>query len=316
MSLLTPAEARHAGQYNKKRARRVGWSVRWPGVCQAVGVTSAAISPEEFSQLVANWQSRHEPLKPDGKLGNDTWQRMRPAAQYGYGSVAPPHWLPKGAPRPSPVGLVRTTNFEAPWMDIAKDEMETHWREGNKSIFEANSDVDEGYFEACPYFGGRRHVIGAPRNIDNNHWCAAFVNFCLHTAGYSHTGSAGAMSFRKRRHWRFEALPEPKRGCVIVCEKGSLDHVSFLDEWDEGDLPSSPEGDIDGKRSRNVKLLGGNQALKGTVNSKNYNLWTLRAAKDDWGNSSPYLWPLRGEEHNCNVELPTARAHHCGLTWK
>ncbi|MEO1102242.1 MAG: CHAP domain-containing protein [Pseudomonadota bacterium] len=281
-----------------------------------MGVADKAITPEEFSELVAGWQSRHKPLKPDGKLGNDTWQRMLPATQYGYGAVPAPAWLPRGAPPRSPAGLVRTTNFENPWMDFANEQMTTHWREGNKSIFEANSDVDEGYFEACPYFGGRRHVAGAARNLDNNHWCAAFVNFCLHSTGYSHTGSAGAMSFRKKKHWAFEALPEPKRGCVIVCESGTYDHVAFLDEWEDGDLPTNPKGDLPGKRSRDVKLLGGNQSKKGTVNSKNYNTWTLRAATDQWGNTSPYLWPLQGEDHNCNCDIPTARAHYCGLLWK
>ncbi|MEM9223345.1 MAG: CHAP domain-containing protein [Pseudomonadota bacterium] len=315
MAILSRAEAIEAGQYNKKRARRVGWSGRWNGVCQALGVASPQVTPEDFSELVASWQSRHKPLKPDGKLGNETWRRMLPATQYGYGAVPAPHWLPKGPPHRAPVGRVRTTNFDNPWMDIAKDEMTTHWRQGNKPIWEKNSDVDEGYFECCPYFGKRRHEAGAPRNIDNNAWCAAFVNFCLHTAGYSHTGSSGAMSFRKRKYWDFEALPEPKRGCVIVCESGSYDHVAFLDEWGDDDLPANPRGDVDGKRSRKLHLLGGNQSKKGTVNSKSYNTWKLRAAKDKWGNRSPYLWPLQGEDHNCNCELETARPHHCGLLW-
>jgi len=47
--------------------------------------------------------------------------------------------------------------------------------------------------------------------------------------------------------WRFEALEEPTRGCVIVMEhnKDGFDHVAFLDEV--GDLPSKPKGDINAK---------------------------------------------------------------------
>ncbi|MEM0908894.1 MAG: hypothetical protein AAGJ94_16125, partial [Pseudomonadota bacterium] len=216
MAHLTVVEARDAGRYNKKRARRVGWSERWSGVCHAVGVTDGNITPEAFAEQVAGWQKLRKTLKVDGKLGNDTWSVMRATVERAYKSVPRPHWLPSGPPKLSSVRVLRTKSFECPWMDIANEQRITNWREGEKNIYEADSEVDEGYFEACPYMGGRRHKAGATRNLDNNDWCAAFVNYCLHTAGYSHTGSAGAVSFTKERHWVFEALPMPKRGCVIV----------------------------------------------------------------------------------------------------
>ncbi|WP_299482661.1 CHAP domain-containing protein [uncultured Roseibium sp.] len=319
-SILDTGKVRAAGRYNAKHARRIGWSHHWSGVCRVLGITVGYLSAEDFSQYVAQFQTAKS-LKPDGMLGPNTWRRMRADAMLVLQTIAMPDWLPRKAPQKSSIkGIsVEAANLDAPWMAIALDEQETHWRshDGNE-VAEGDTRVDEGYFEACPYMGGDAWELAEQhkRKLDNNHWCAAFVNYCLHTAGYSHTGSAGAFSFKQTKRWRFKALSEPTRGCVIVMEhktKG-YHHVSFLD--DVGNLPTDPKGDIDASKYKSFTLLGGNQGI-GTVISKKYVNWTFYAAKDQQGNKSPYLFPIKGEdEANCNVELPTAGPHYCGEQWQ
>jgi uncharacterized protein (TIGR02594 family) len=245
---------------------------------------------------------------------------MQAEARLARNTLPTPSWLPVSPPRSSPIKAisVEKLNFDAPWMAIALRERETNWiNDDGNAISEGETRVDEGYFEACPYMGGRAWDLDLShkRKLDNNHWCSAFVNYCLHTAGYSHTGSAGAFSFLQKRRWRFTSLSEPKRGCVIVMKHNTKgwDHVAFLDET--GDLPSDTEDDIKAKKYEGFKLLGGNQGGD-SVNSIGFGNWTFYAAKDRQGNKSPYLYPLRAEnEANCNVELPTAGLHFCGEQW-
>jgi len=318
--ILTPEKAKKAGRYNAKRARRIGWPRHWSGVCRVLNVSDGNVSAEDFGQHVAKYQVDQK-LKPDGMLGTDTWRRMGASAKIALKVIPMPAWLPKAAPKRSPIKAVsaEVLNLDAPWMAIAEQERDTNWRNDDETVIvEGKSRVDEGYFEACPYLGGEAWVYEKrhKRNKDNRHWCAAFVNYCLHTTGYSHTGSGGAFSFKQTKRWRFEALSEPTRGCVMIMEdnKNGFDHVAFLDKV--GDLPSDPKDDITGSDYKGFTLLGGNQGA-GTVNSKRFSNWTFFAAKDKFGNKSPYLFPIKGEgEANCNVELATAGAHYCGEQWK
>ncbi|MBG6147138.1 hypothetical protein IWQ51_005293 [Labrenzia sp. EL_142] len=318
-SVLTPRQAKKAGQYNAKRARRIGWSHYWSGVCRVLGISNGLLTREDFSQYVAVFQISKR-ISGDGMLGQDTWRRMRAEVRIVLKTLPQPDWLPRSAPGRSPVKAisVEALNLKAPWMAIALNEQETNWvNDDGSAISEGDTRVDEGYFEACPYMGGNPWELKLKhtRKINNHHWCAAFVNYCLHTAGYSHSGSAGAFSFLQKRRWRFKALSEPTRGCVIVMRhnKKNWDHVAFLDEV--GDLPSSPEGNVNSRKHKNFKLLGGNQGGD-SVNSKTFGNWTLYAGKDGFGNKSPYLYPLKGEgDENCNVELPTAGPHFCGEQW-
>ncbi len=318
--ILTVAKAKKGGRYNAKRARRIGWSRHWSGVCGFFKITNGNVSAEDFAQHVAKFQTEQK-LKVDGMLGGDTWRRMGPRAKIALRVLPEPAWLPKAAPKRAPVKAVSVSakNRDTPWMAIAEDERNAHWiNDKGKAIKEGDSQVDEGYFEACPYLGGEawKHSEREKRYKENRHWCSAFVNYCLHTAGYSHTGSAGAFSFKQTKRWRFEALSEPTRGCVIVMEhnEDGFDHVAFLDEV--GDLPSNPNGDINSKDYSGFRLLGGNQG-GGTVNSVKFGNWTFFAAEDQNGNKSPYLFPLTGsDEANCNVELDSGGAHYCGEQWK
>lgn len=319
-NILSPDKARKAGRYNTKRARRIGWSLHWSGVCRTLGISTGLVTPEEFGQYVAKFQTDQN-LQVDGMLGNNSWRRMASSARLAIKNLPTPPWLPKAAPKRSPIRAVpvEALNMDAPWMAVALREKRLNWVGDNgDAIAEGDSQVDEGYFETCPYLGGEAWKLSEQRKrkINNRHWCAAFVNYCLHTAGYSHTGSAGAFSFKQTRRWRFEALSEPKRGCVIVMEqnKKGWDHVAFLDEV--GDLPSNPKGDIDAKDYDGFSLLGGNQGGD-SVNSKEFYNWTFFAAEDKKGNKSPYLYPIKGtSEANCNIELPTAGAHYCGEQWQ
>jgi|GEM_PF-2201436 len=317
--ILPPHKAAKAGHYNRKHARRIGWSSHWPGVCHVLKIANGNILPEDFGQYVARFQADQR-LKTDGMLGTDTWRRMLPLAKAGPGSMAQPPWLPKALPRTSPVRAVSPaiSNGPTPWMDVALAQQTAHWiGEDGKAVKGSASQVDDGYFEACPYMGEKVWELDnhAHRKTEGRAWCAAFVNYCLHTTGYSHTGSTGAFSFRRRDLWRFKALQEPVRGCVIVLKSNSKNwhHVAFLDE--PGDLPSGQTTHLNTRGLKGIKLLGGNQGGR-TVCSTVFTNCTFYAAKDKDKKKSPYLFPVRGEDNpNCNVELPTAAPHFCGSQW-
>jgi len=169
--------------------------------------------------------------------------------------------------------------------------------------FDEHVTWDEAYFNACPFFGGRVHNIGDchPRQAD---WCSAFVNYCLHRAGYCHTGHGYARSFLNHRYWSFKALAEPQVGCVIVVGLGA--HVGFLAATDG--LPSAPRGNVRPPEG-GFMLLGGNQSGRITFNDNESRV--LTAATDRYGNRSPYLLPIR-EGGNCNMGISTAAPHRCG----
>jgi uncharacterized protein (TIGR02594 family) len=175
-----------------------------------------------------------------------------------------------------------------------------------RAVAERHLDWDEEYFAAAPYWGGRAHNVGERPSTDKNvHWCAAFVNYCLHRAGYSHTGSAGAGSFIVRGRWRFRALTSPRQGCVAVVGRNAPAHVAFL--WEFRGLPDNPGGDVENDGNVVIKLLGGNQSNRVRISNDARN---LLAVKDSHGARSPYLWPEVGEG-TCNVDVPTARSHFC-----
>ncbi len=97
---------------------------------------------------------------------------------------------------------------------------------------------------------------------DELDWCAAFINYCLETAGYSGTGHPGARSFFWNKHQHFIKLEEPVYGCVAVFRNRNFDepewetglgHVGFVTSWTDTTLT----------------LLGGNQDK--TVRTRTYN---------------------------------------------
>lgn len=345
MKTITDAKARDAVGYNQRKSRSLGWKDSYTDIALLVGVEQPAMagagagasgfgmppmcvepggpSGEAFAQAVAKWQKAQIPsMTVDGKIGPGTWRRMQNAFNQCVMPGPLPAWLntaPAASPRRSSRvrsdASIQAGGLSAPWIDVALSEMRTHWRSNGSVVKESALSVDEDYFDASPYFGGKNQAKGA-RLKDNAHWCAAFVNFCLHTAGYSHCGAAGAKCFTWGSWWEFEVLPSPRRGCVIVVGSKEIGedtstghHVGFLDTWN--DLPDNPNGDVRYSSKRGLYLLGGNQS--NTVQS-NLEKRTMLAVRKG-GVKSPYLWPKVGS-NTCNCDLPTAQGHFCKAQWQ
>ena len=268
-----------------------------------------------FATAVYQWQSRYNDLTNDGKLGKNSWSKMQPLLP-ASGGMSLPEWLQRPT---SPLieaaanEPLRQSGDGPLWLQIARAEMEA-WDQAiggmaasEQAIAEYYMSRDEEYFLASPYFGGRVKPRGTvPRNESRLDWCAAFANWCLHRAGFSHTGSAGADSFRRRSSWRYRALKEPQKGCVIVVGNGSSGaHVAFLNRWEN--LPTDPKGDVNHK-NRQVWLLGGNQSQRITIKLESRK---LLAATGTNGVTSPYLWPDHGEA-NCDHAPASEAGHFCG----
>lgn len=309
---LTTEKAGKAARYNIRYARAVGWSQRYPQLASVFGVGPVSLTPEGFSQYVADWQAANKPLTVDGMLGRTTWSRLDPLTRFSTAPVPAPAWLPTSQPATPPRASAPRAGSGPLWMQVAEAQRQ-RWNneigewvdQTRRSRAERFLDWDEQYFAASPMWGGVVHSVGERPSTERNlHWCAAFVNYCLHRAGYSHTGSAGAGSFI-RPWWRFEALEEPRAGCVIVVGGTSPAHVAFLHSF--SGLPSNPGGDVRNTRDVTIRLLGGNQSNRITISSDGRN---LLAARGQNGVTSPYLWPHIGSP-NCNVDVPTERPHYC-----
>lgn len=311
---LTPQQTANAVHYNTRNARKVGWADRYAQIASIFGLDRMTPSPEGFAQAVADWQAANPPLKPDGKLGPKTWTQLEPHTRFSTAPVPLPGWLQQPSVPISPrIAPAPRAGTGPAWMQIAEAERQrwnteiASWTDqGRARNAERFLDWDEAYFAAAPMWGGRVHEIGdTPREGRNLHWCAAFVNYCLHRAGYSHTGSAGAGSFVQSGSWAFQALEEPREGCVIVVGNASPAHVAFLQSF--RGLPRNPGGDVQNTESVTIRLLGGNQSDRITISNDRRNLLSARGRN---GVVSPYLWPEVGAP-NCNISLPTEQAHYC-----
>ena len=185
---LTSTQLANAVQYNSSRGREIGWMAYEEQVLAELGFHSFCPDSQAFAQGVANWQAGHRPLGEDGKLGPSTWRQMRSVLGISGG-------VPGGSAGTEPLGLAGGGPL---WLQVAQAER-NHWDDAiagmsaaQRSIAEFHMSRDEQYFMASPYFGGRVKDPGViPSNNMRLDWCAAFVNWCLHRAGYSHTGNAG-----------------------------------------------------------------------------------------------------------------------------
>ncbi len=305
---LTPRQVVQAIRYNAASAERVGWLPHYRQVAGALGIGAERPTPKAFCVAVGAWQDSNRPLSVDGKIGPNTWAQMRRRAATGAGSAIAPDWLGAATAAADPVAR---TGVGPAWLQVAQGER-LRWDRETRRAAEVHMSRDEEYFQASPYFGGRVKDRGVvPPNAGRHDWCAAFANWCLHSAGYSHTGSAGAHSFIVPRLWAFTALPEPRQGCVVVV--GTEDstrgaHVGFL--WSFRNLPSNPNGhvSIQGRAGRRLELLGGNQGQRVSVKNERRR---MLACRDRQGVTSPYLWPERGAA-NCNHLPASDQGHFCG----
>lgn len=310
---LTPQKAAKAARYNTRKAQSIGWDQRYAQLVSIFELDRMTPTPEGFAQAVADWQANNPPLTVDGMLGPGTWARLEPHTLFSTAPVPLPAWLQ--APAPAPPRQVPAPRIGSGplWMQVAEAQRQrwnaeiADWADqSRRSDAEQYLDWDEQYFAASPMWGGVVHDPGeTPRAGRNMHWCAAFVNYCLHRAGYSHTGSAGAGSFIQSHSWHFEALREPRQGCVVVVGRSSPAHVAFL--YDFSGLPSDPGGNVRNTSSVTIRLLGGNQDDRITISNDRRNLLAARGRN---GVRSPYLWPEVGPAR-CNIELPTERQHYC-----
>ena len=318
---LSQSKLDSAVKYNKPAASRVGWKFDFGVVAAVLGNTVSRMSESDFAKAIAAWQApKQNGLTEDGKLGPGTWRKMEKAAP-GAVAVPIPTWLQ--TPNASPVERWNNGGTGPRWMQVARAE-QRFWNAAIKNMTEEQAKVaefhmnrDEEYFLTTPYFGGKVKARGTlPKNDDRRHWCAAFVNYCLHRAGYSHTGSAGAHSFTKRSLWHFDGLEEPEKGCVIVLSNGTRGgHVAFLD-----DVTGTPDSiKLDSQRRMkisgySIKMLGGNQGQR--VNSQIDTTYSyLLTGYGRNGVRSPYMKPLQGPG-NCNVDVPTHAPHFCGHPYK
>lgn len=150
--------------------------------------------------------------------------------------------------------IVSAAGAAADWMNVAIGE-------ANLPASDRTEWPDPGenprilrYFEiASPWFD--------PEAGDEVDWCAAFVNYCLETAGFPGTGHPGARSFFWNKHQNLIKLDDPTYGSIAVFRKAPFSdpkwatgagHVAFVTSWTE----------------QTVTCLGGNQGK--TVQSKTY----------------------------------------------
>jgi uncharacterized protein (TIGR02594 family) len=296
---LSQSKLKAAVKYNNENAQSVGWMAYYEETMAFLGFCNICPLPEVFAQAVADWQAAHS-LNEDGKLGPNTWKKMKVAAGIG----------PKPSPKNKSLALAGTGPL---WLQVAQAQR-NQWdveiasmTKAQRKIAEFHMSKDEEYFMASPYFGGKIKEPGVvPKNASRLHWCAAFANWCLHRAGFSHTGNAGADSFRRRSLWKFDSLKEPKQGCVVVVGESKGAHVGFL--WESSGLPTNPRGDVRITSGRKLRLLGGNQSQRITINHEKRKMLSARGQN---GVVSPYFWPLRGTA-NCNHLPGTQQGHYCG----
>lgn len=142
------------------------------------------------------------------------------------------------------------------WMDLAK-------REAALPELERSQWADPGENPRILNYFRIGSSWFEPVEGDEVDWCAAFVNYCLVTAGYIGTDHPGARSFFWNKKNQFVKLDQPRYGAVAVRRYAPFTdptwatgqgHVGFVHLW----TPNS------------VTLLGGNQS--GTVKPETYPL--------------------------------------------
>ena len=116
------------------------------------------------------------------------------------------------------------------WMVVARNELGEKER---PNLHDHNPRILE-YFESTD--------LTAPYNSkDETHWCSAFVNWCVETAGYEGTDSAWARDWLR---WGHKAKT-PKLGDIVVFKRGKGGHVGFYIK----------------EEHNKILILGGNQKL-------------------------------------------------------
>ena len=112
-----------------------------------------------------------------------------------------------------PLGVVGLDQKRAPWMETAVTELKK-WGGTEETVIDDTINYHKN--------------IGLSFKSLSVAWCASFVNYCLKTAGYAHSGSAGSQSFRHSAN--FHKLAAPVYGALVVYsnpKKPGQGHVAF-----------------------------------------------------------------------------------------
>lgn len=162
------------------------------------------------------------------------------------GVVRTPDAAPSGGgPLPLPVSSAAPAARD--WMDVAMAEAARPAQERSEWSGPATNPRIMEYFRiGAPWF-----LPQAQQDGDEVEWCAAFVNFCLETAGFRGTVHPGARSF----FWpnpHFVRIPDAQPGCIAIFR-----NAPFSDpDWKTG---SGHVGFVTSANPTTVTLLGGNQ---------------------------------------------------------
>jgi uncharacterized protein (TIGR02594 family) len=177
-----------------------------------------------------------------------------------------------------PEELPKIAQGEAPWFDVAQDEL-------GKDISEMNTQAQRivSYFEATNF--GKGATPATP-------WCGAFAAFCVKQAGLDPPkGAAVAANWKSWGNeisFRSQEIPQ---GAVVVLSPsegtGTSGHVAFFNGFSDN-----------GKR---VKLLGGNQS--DALNVKAF--LTSRIAAVRWIDLQPKA-PPEDSPSSAPIPLPSS----------
>lgn len=162
------------------------------------------------------------------------------------------------------------------WMDIAKREAALPSRERSQWADPGENPRILQYFKvACAWFN--------PEGGDEVDWCAAFVNYCMASAGYAGTNHPGARSFFWNKNSQFVRLQQPRFGAIAVRR-----YAPFADAtWSTGE---GHVGFVHSWTAKSVELLGGNQS--NTVQLETYPLVRKDAAGNVTAEFVAFMMPV------------------------
>lgn len=153
------------------------------------------------------------------------------------------------APEEGPPGPLSSAAPAArDWMDLARAEAARPAQDRSEWSGSATNPRIVEYFKvASPWF-----LPEVKKGGDEVDWCAAFVNFCLESAGFAGTGHPGARSFFwPNKH--FIRIPDAQPGCIAVYRDAPFSDPN----WKTG---TGHVGFVVDASATTVTLLGGNQS--------------------------------------------------------
>jgi len=220
------------------------YKMRYKTIADANGITSPyIIRPDQMLKIpgvapdasgaakTAAVSPKHEEHKDDGASGGISLAELGKLISDGIAKLDTIFLRNQGA-NPQ-TDLMHSSR--APWLNVAQDEFEKGVR---RRAGKQNDQRILEYFKATPT------LDKASASVDETPYCAAFVNWCLASAGFKGSNSALAVSFAK---WgRPTKDNKPALGAVALIKfPGGGHHVTFV-------------AGISANKQR-IATLGGNQ---------------------------------------------------------